>query len=79
MLTLSKLLVQTPKDLYDTESGRCDRVGKVTTWWTDGTDDTDTTLAIWGSKSSNLTGTLVERGELGSEVSWETLVCTAIY
>ena len=32
MLTLSEFFVQTPEDLHDGKSGRCDWIGEVTTW-----------------------------------------------
>lgn len=74
MLALGKLLVQTPEDLYDSEGGRADGVGEITTGWRDGTDNGDTALAVGRAESLDTASTLVEGGKLGTEVGGETLI-----
>jgi hypothetical protein len=68
MLSLGELLVKAPEDLHDTESTTCDRIREITTWWTDSSDNADTSLTIWTTKSNNTTSTLVEAClKLGSD------------
>jgi len=72
MLTLSELLVQTPENGDDGEGGGGDGIGEITTGGRDGTDDRDGTLTVGATKASNVTGTLVELSEGGTEISGET-------
>ena len=72
MLTLGQLLVQSPEDGHNGERGRGDRIGEITTWWGDSTDDGDGTGTVGGAQASHVTGTLVELGEGGTKISGET-------
>mmetsp|Transcript_30036 Transcript_30036/g.64386 ORF Transcript_30036/g.64386 Transcript_30036/m.64386 type:complete len:638 (+) Transcript_30036:135-2048(+) len=68
VLSLSKLLVQPPKDLDDGESGGGDGIGEISSGGRDGPNDSDGTLAIGRSETGHATGSLVEGSETGSEV-----------
>ena len=72
MLTLGQLLIQTPENTDDGEGGGGDGIGKITTWWGDGTNDRDGTGTVGATEASDVTGTLVELGEGGAQVSGET-------
>ena len=69
MLALGELLIETPEDLHNAESGRGDGLREVTTRRRDGTDDGDRALARGVTEAASLTSTLVERGETGGQVS----------
>mmetsp|Transcript_20695 Transcript_20695/g.37068 ORF Transcript_20695/g.37068 Transcript_20695/m.37068 type:complete len:225 (+) Transcript_20695:924-1598(+) len=69
MLTLSKLLVQTPENLDDGKGGRGDGIGEITTGGRDGTNDGDATLTTRATQALNATSTLVERSKTSGEVS----------
>jgi len=74
MLSLSELLVETPEDLHDTECGRGDRIGEVTTRGRDGAHDAHGALALGVAKALDTASTLVERGETGAQVRGVTAV-----
>jgi hypothetical protein len=74
VLSLGELLVETPEHLDDTESGRGDGIGEITTGRADGTDDAHTAVTLRRSEGLDASSALVEGGELGTEVSGETLV-----
>jgi hypothetical protein len=75
VLALRQLLVQAPENLHDSQGGRGNGVREVTTGGRHGTNDGDRALTIGGAEASNSTSALVELGELGTKVSWETSVC----
>lgn len=62
MLLLGEFLIKTPEDLYDGQSWGCDWISKVTTWWTDGTDNGNWTCSVWWTETSDFTGSFVELG-----------------
>lgn len=71
MLTLGKLLVESPENTDDGEGGRGDGVGEITTGRGDGTDNGDGSITVGGTEAPNVTGTLVELGEGGTEIGGE--------
>mmetsp|Transcript_20297 Transcript_20297/g.52646 ORF Transcript_20297/g.52646 Transcript_20297/m.52646 type:complete len:204 (-) Transcript_20297:828-1439(-) len=70
VLALRELLVEPPEHLHDTEGGRRDRVGEVTTWRRHGTDNRNRASLLGRAEALDLAGTLVERGKAGPEVRW---------
>jgi len=75
MLSLGKLFVQSPEHLDDIKCGSGNWIREITTWWRHSTDDRDRTLSSWLSFTVNSTSSLVERGELRTQVSGETGIC----
>lgn len=69
MFALGKFFVQTPKDLNDTQCGRSDGIGEVTTGWRNGTDDRDRALTFWATLTFDATGALVEGSQTGTQIS----------
>lgn len=72
MFPLGELLVETPEDLDDTESRRCDGVREITTRWRHCADDTDGTFPFRVTQTLDATGSFVERGQTSSQVSGVT-------
>ena len=74
MLSLGKLLIQSPENRDNGKSGGGNWIGEITTWWGDGTDNRDGTLTVWGAETSDTSSTLVELSEGGTQVGWETRI-----
>ena len=74
VLTLGKLLFQTPEDLDDGESGRGDGIGEITTGRRDGTDDSDGTFTSRRTEKASTAGTFVEGGETSGKVGGVTAI-----
>jgi len=74
MLTLGELLVETPEHLDNGKSGRGNGIGEITTGRRDGTDDSDGTDTVGGTKAFSTSGTLVESGKTGAEVGGVTTI-----
>jgi hypothetical protein len=74
MLTLGKLLVQTPENLHDGERGRSDGICEITTGRGHGADDGDSANTGGGSEAFGAAGTLVERSKTSSQISWVTAI-----
>mmetsp|Transcript_39098 Transcript_39098/g.81166 ORF Transcript_39098/g.81166 Transcript_39098/m.81166 type:complete len:452 (-) Transcript_39098:403-1758(-) len=72
MLTLGKLLVQSPKHLHNRKSGSRNWIGKVTTGRRDGSDDSNCTFAVGGSQTANTSSTFVESSQTGTQIGWVT-------
>ena len=74
MFSLGKFLIQSPEDRHDGEGGGGNWIGEISTWWGDGSDDSDRSLTVWRSKASDTSSSLVELGEGGSQIGWETRI-----
>src|SRR5690242_486101 len=74
MLSLSKLLVETPEYLHNIECTSSNGIGEITTGRADGANNRDGSVALGATKRSDTTSTLVERRKLSAKVSRETLI-----
>lgn len=72
VLSLGELLLKSPEDLDDGKGGGRDWISEVSSWWGYGSDDRDGTFSVWRSQAVDSTGSLVELGQLGSEIGWVT-------
>jgi len=74
MLSLGELLIKTPENLHNSEGRGGNGIREISTRGRYGTDNGHGTLSVGGSKALNLTSSLIELGELGSQVSGETTI-----
>lgn len=72
VLSLGELLLKSPEDLDDGKGGGRDWISEISSWWGYGSDDSDGTFSVWRSQTVDSTGSLVELGQLGSEIGWVT-------
>merc|ERR1712232_607833 len=74
MLALGKLLVKTPKYLYNVERGRRHWIREIAAWWRHSTHNCDGTFTMWASQTDHLSGALVEGSKARSKVGRITLI-----
>lgn len=74
MLSLCEFLIQSPEDLYDIKGSSSNWIGEISTWWRYSSDDRNGTHSVWRSKALNLTSSLVELSQLGTQMCWETRI-----
>mmetsp|Transcript_13856 Transcript_13856/g.32356 ORF Transcript_13856/g.32356 Transcript_13856/m.32356 type:complete len:236 (-) Transcript_13856:415-1122(-) len=72
MLALRKLFVQSPKDLDNGQSSRCNGIGEISTWRRHCTHNRNSAFAVWRSQTLNSSGTFIKGSKTSSQVSGVT-------
>ena len=74
MLSLGKFLIKTPEDLHDSEGGRSDGIGEITTWGRHSSDNGDSSLSVGRTEAGDSSSSFVELSQLGSEIGRVTSI-----
>mmetsp|Transcript_6822 Transcript_6822/g.15460 ORF Transcript_6822/g.15460 Transcript_6822/m.15460 type:complete len:464 (-) Transcript_6822:24-1415(-) len=72
MLTLSKLLIQSPKHLYNRQSSGSNWIREISTGRRDSTDNRNSTFTIGGSQTLDTSRTFVEGSKTGTQIGGVT-------